>query len=87
MEDGQHSSCPRVITPAQEADILQNVTKDQCGCEKSSEILVYKADIFYISVLHILHQNSFIIAKSTWKSGLTEAAKKLRLKFYLYYKH
>jgi transposase len=74
-EDAKRSGRPKEITPEKEKAIINSVSKDRNGREKSSEILAYKAGISHSSVLWILKQNGFIIAKPSWKPGLTEAAK------------
>jgi transposase len=86
-EDAKRSGRPKEITPEKEKAIIESVSKDRNGREKSSEILAYEAGISHSSVLRILKRNGFVIAKPSWKPGLTEAAKAKRLKFCLDHQH
>jgi hypothetical protein len=80
IEDGKRSGRPKEICEATEQAILTSVTKDRNGREKSSEILAYEAGISHSSVLRILHKHGLVIAKPSWKPGLTEAIRLKRLK-------
>jgi transposase len=80
IEDGKRSGRPKEICEATEQAILASVTKDRNGREKSSEILAYEAGISHSSVLRILHKHGLVIAKPSWKPGLTEAIRLKRLK-------
>lgn len=87
VEDAKRSGRPKEITPEKDNAIIQSVSKDRAGREKSSEILAYEAGISHSSVLWILKRHGFVIAKPSWKPGLTEAAKAKRLKFCLDHQH
>jgi transposase len=86
-EDAKRSGRPKEITPEKENAIIQSITKDRNGREKSLEILAYEAGISHSSVLRILKRNGFIVAKPSWKPRLTEAAKAKQLKFCLDHQH
>jgi hypothetical protein len=86
-EDAKRSSQPKEIIPEKERAIIESVSKDRNGREKSSEILAYEVGISHSSVIRILKRNGFVIAKPSWKPGLTEAAKAKRLKFCLDHQH
>jgi transposase len=83
IEDGKRSGRPKEISEATEQAVISSVTKDRNGREKSSEILAFEAGISHSSVLRILHKHGLVIAKPSWKPGLTEAAKAKRLRFCL----
>jgi len=83
VEDGKCASRPKVVSKATEQAVLASTTRDRNGREKSSEILAFEAGISHSSVLRILKKHGFIIAKPSWKPGLTKAAKAKRLKFCL----
>ncbi|CBF83503.1 uncharacterized protein ANIA_03048 [Aspergillus nidulans FGSC A4] len=70
-----------------ENTVITSVTADQAGREKLSEILAYEAGISHSSVLCILYSHGFVIAKPSWKPGLTEAACLRRLEFCLAHQH
>jgi transposase len=80
IEDAKRSGRPKEISEPTEQAILTSVTKDRNGREKSSEILAYEAGISHSSVLRILHKHGLVIAKPSWKPGLTEAIRLKRLK-------
>nr|KMM64140.1 hypothetical protein CPAG_00492 [Coccidioides posadasii RMSCC 3488] len=86
MEDAPRSGQPKKIS-TKEAGIIASVTKSHSGREKSTEILAFEAGISYLSVLQILKKHDFVIAKPTWKPGLTESARKKRLRFCLAHKN
>jgi transposase len=81
VEDGVRSGRPKEISEATEQAVISSVAKDRNGREKSSEILAYEAGISHSSVLRILHKHGLVIAKPSWKPGLTEAARLKHLKF------
>jgi hypothetical protein len=53
-EDAKRSGRPKEIIPEKEKAIIESVSKDRNGREKSSEILAYEASISHSSVLRIL---------------------------------
>jgi transposase len=83
VEDAKRAGRPKEITEAIEKSVIQSITKDQSGREKSSEILANEAGISHSSVLRILKRHGFVVVKPSWKPGLTDAAKAKRLKFCL----
>jgi hypothetical protein len=86
VEDEQKSGRPKEISQEKEQSIISSVTKDRSGREKSSEILAYEAGISHSSVCAILKKHGLVIAKPSWKPGLTEDAKARRLAFALEHK-
>jgi hypothetical protein len=82
IEDSKRSG-PVEINKTVQNSVISLVTADRAGREKSSEILAFEAGISHSSVLRILHKHGLIIAKPSWKPGLTEAARIRRLKFCL----
>jgi transposase len=86
VEDGKRTGHPKEITEATKQAILESISKDQNGREKSSEILAYEASISYSSVLHILKQRGYKAVKQTTKPGLTDEMKQKRLQFCLAHK-
>jgi transposase len=78
-EDRKRSGRPKEITPAIEQAVIQSVTRDRAGREKSSEMLAFEAGISISSVLRILHSHGFSISKPPWKPGLTDMMKAKRL--------
>ena len=72
-----------MITAEQEKQVIDSVTADCIGCEKSAEVLGFEAGISIISILRILKDNGFTSKKPTCKPGLTDAAKQQRLQFCL----
>ncbi|CBF87508.1 hypothetical protein AN9381.2 [Aspergillus nidulans FGSC A4] len=87
VEDRKRSGRPVEITEATQNTVITSVTADRAGREKLSEILAYEAGISHSSVLCILHSHGFVIAKPSWKPGLTEAACLRRLEFCLAHQH
>ncbi|OJJ62070.1 hypothetical protein ASPSYDRAFT_610823 [Aspergillus sydowii CBS 593.65] len=83
FEDSKRSGRPKEITPAIESSILQSISKDRAGREKSSEILAFEAGISSSSVLRILHSYGLNNAKPSTKPGLTDAMKAKRLEYCL----
>lgn len=83
VKDGNRTGHPKEISEATEQAVIASVTKDCNGHEKSSEILAYEAGISHSSVLRILHKHRLVIAKPSWKPGLTEAARAKCLQFCL----
>jgi transposase len=81
--DAPRSGRPKEISPLVEQAIIETVTKDRAGREKSSEYLAYEAGISQSSTLRILKRSGLSKTKPTWKPGLTDAAKKRRLQFCL----
>jgi len=74
----EDSPCPgrqKIITAEQEKQVIDSVTADCIGCEKSAEVLGFEAGISIISILRILKDNGFTSKKPTCKPGLTDAAK------------
>jgi hypothetical protein len=81
VEDGERIGRPKEISPEVEQAIIEAVTKNRCGREKSTEILAFDSGISYISVWRILRKHGFKVVKPSWKPGLTEAAKQARYAF------
>jgi transposase len=81
VPDAQRSGRPKEITPAIEQSIIDSVTKDRAGREKSAEFLAYEAGISHSSCLSILKRHNFSSCKPTWKPGLTDDARRGRLAF------
>jgi transposase len=79
--DAQRSGRPKEITPAIEQSVIDSVTKDRAGREKSAEFLAYEAGISRSSCLSILKHHKFSSCKPTWKPGLTDEARRRRLAF------
>jgi len=76
-----------VIYEVTRQDIINLVTKNRCGCEKSSEYLAYKVGISESSILRILNSSFFRKCKPTWKPRLTDEARRKRLNWALEYQH
>jgi transposase len=86
VEDGARSGRPKEISKETEDAIIQAVTKDRNGREKSSEVLAYEAGISSSSTLKILGKYGFSSVKPTRKPGLNETQRKERLDFCLRHK-
>ncbi|KAF4216556.1 hypothetical protein CNMCM8980_001993 [Aspergillus fumigatiaffinis] len=86
VEDGKRTGRPKEITEATEQAILESISKDRNGREKSSEILAFEAGISYSSVLRILKRHGYKAVKQTTKPGLTDEMKQKRLQFCLAHK-
>lgn len=76
IADLPHSDRPKIITEDVEKGIIDSITKDHCGCEKSAEYLAYEASISQSSVLSILKCHGFSKCKPIWKPGLTDEMKR-----------
>jgi hypothetical protein len=83
VEDAPRSGRPKQISAEQEQLVLDLVTRDIAGRQKSSEYLAYEAGISMSSCLRILHKNGFSSVKPSVKPGLTDKAKAQRLQFAL----
>lgn len=83
VEDAPRLGRPREITPIQEKQIIDSVTLNRAGREKSAEVLAFEAGISTSSALRVLHKNEFSNVKPTMKPGLTDDARKQRLDFCL----
>ena len=83
VEDAPCSGRPKEITPIQEQQIIDSITADCAGQEKSAEVLGFEAGISMSSTLRILKQNGFSSKKPTTKPGLTDIARQQRLQFTL----
>lgn len=83
--DATRSGRPKTISEATKQGVIDSVTKDRCGREKSTEYLAYEAGISESSVLRILNSSFFKKCKPTWKPGLTDEMKHKRISFALQY--
>lgn len=83
VTDAPRSGRPKEITPTIEQSLIESVTKDRAGREKSAEYLAYEAGISHSSALRILKKNNLSAVKPSWKPGLTDIMKARRLQFCL----
>lgn len=72
VEDGKRSGRPEISEAIQQA-VIESVTKDGSGCEKSSRELAHEIGISRSSVQRILHGFTNATLKS--KPGLSNPAK------------
>ena len=86
IEDGVITGRPKEISRETETALLENVTKDRSGREKSSEVLAYEHGISASSVQRILKRRGFHAVKPTRKPGLNKAQRRSRLEFCLRHK-
>ena len=70
VEDGARSGRPKEVTPEIEQTLLESVRTDRADREKSSEVLIYKQNISYLSTLRILYKHDLSNVKSTRKPSL-----------------
>jgi transposase len=87
ITDAPRSGRPKAISEATQQGVIDSVTKDRCGREKSCEYLAYEAGISESSVLRILNSSFFRKCKPTWKPGLTNDMRQKRLAFALEHQH
>ena len=86
VEDGNRSGRPKEITEEIEQNLVDLVTADRAGREKSSEVLAYETGISSSSALNVLHKHGFSAVKRTTKPGLDERQRQLRYEFCLAHK-
>jgi hypothetical protein len=85
--DGERSGRPKEIGEDIEEALLTSVRNNRSGREKSSEVLAFEQGISYQSALRLLRKYGLRSVKPTTKPGLTEAMKKVRLKWCLDHQH
>ncbi len=85
--DGVRSGRPREIREDKEEEVLFVVRSDRSGREKSSEVLVFFANISQSSVQRILRKYSLRNVKPATKPGLTAIMRKARLEWALTHRH
>ena len=74
---------PKEMTQEDEQRILQAISKDRSGREKSSEVLGYEAGWAPATILRLLNKHGYSNVKPTRKPGLNQDQRARRLAFCL----
>jgi hypothetical protein len=79
VEDGHRSGRPIEVKEEVKQAVINNISADRSGREKSSEVLAYEAGISTSTALRILRDRGFKSVKPTRKPGLSKAQRSARL--------